>query len=380
MTGADAPLLEVRELHTRFDTRRGSVHAVNGVSFRLDEGESLALVGESGSGKSVSALSILGLVPPPGRIVAGEILLRGEDLAGLDQARWSRIRGRDIAMIFQDPMTSLNPVLPVGRQIEEVLRRHLGMDRDAARAETQRLLTRVGIPDAKGRHRDAPHTFSGGQRQRIMIAMALACRPQVLIADEPTTALDVTVQAQIVALVRDLQEELGMAVLWITHDLALVAGLVDRVAVLYAGTVVEEAPVDELFRNPRHPYTRGLMGALPGLRDGAVGAGRDGQAGGDGEPGNIMADAAAGLTRRRLKPVEGQPPILTEAPDFCPFAPRCGFASERCRAERPLLLEVTATGTADPELRSHLADSPSHTPAADSASHRSACWHQETLP
>ncbi len=357
--GTDVPLLEVRDLHTRFDTRRGTVHAVNGVSFHLYEGESLALVGESGSGKSVSALSILGLVPPPGRITSGEIRLRGEDLTGLAPAQWSRIRGHDVAMIFQDPMTSLNPVLSVGRQIQEVLQRHLGMDRDSARSETIRLLARVGIPDAEGRHRNAPHTFSGGQRQRIMIAMALACRPQVLIADEPTTALDVTVQAQIVALVRELQGELGMAVLWITHDLALVAGLADRGAVLYAGTVVEEAPVAELFRNPRHPYTRGLMGALPAFQD-EIGGVRSMEERGGGTAGS----PTPGHSRRRLTAVEGQPPTLTRAPDFCPFAPRCGFTTDRCRAERPLLHPVPAGDPSSGRL----------------GIHRTACWHQDSLP
>jgi oligopeptide transport system ATP-binding protein len=354
-----APLLEVRDLHTHFETRGGTVHAVNGVSFRLGAGEALALVGESGSGKSVSALSVLGLVPPPGRVVAGEILLSGRDLRKESQSEIRRIRGREIAMVFQDPMTSLNPVMPVGRQIEEVLSRHLGMDRPQARAECERLLTRVGIPDAGRRSRDAPHTFSGGQRQRIMIAMALACRPQLLIADEPTTALDVTVQAQIVELVQELQDELGMAVLWITHDLALVAGIVDRVAVLYSGTVVEEAPVAELFRNPRHPYTRGLMGALPGLDfRGAT----DAPTGHEGE----------GL-RPRLTPVEGRPPVLTRPPTFCPFAPRCDFTSERCHEERPPLETVAYKGdTAD--VSGERADRPS------SDLHRAACWNEEGLP
>ena len=374
-----APLLEVEDLYTRFDTRRGAVHAVNGVSFRLERGGSLALVGESGSGKSVSALSTLGLVPPPGRIVSGAIRLRGRDLTRLDPREWGRIRGREIAMIFQDPMTSLNPVLPVGRQIDEVLRHHLGMDREGARAETGRLLTRVGIPDADRRRGDAPHTFSGGQRQRIMIAMALACRPSVLIADEPTTALDVTVQAQIVALVRELQDELGMAVLWITHDLALVAGIVDRVAVLYAGTIVEEAPVDVLFRNPRHPYTRGLMGALPSVE---VGSGRpgpgdegiegpDADATGSASLAEAPTDGARRGARTRLAPVEGQPPVLREAPASCPFAPRCPRVSSRCREERPALRPVP-----DPEATGH----PGSATPAPPGRHRAACWHQEDRP
>lgn len=333
------PVLEVRDLVTRFHTRSGVVHAVNGISWALHPGESLALVGESGSGKSVSALSVLGLVPDPGRVEEGEVRLRGADLVGLPPADWRRIRGKEVAMVFQDPMTSLNPVLSVGRQIAEVLEEHTELERRDAEAEATRLMTRVGIPDAGRRVRDFPHQFSGGQRQRIMIAMALACRPAVLVADEPTTALDVTVQAQIVALVRELQDELGMAVLWITHDLALVAGLVDRVAVMYAGRIVEEAPVAELFRNPRHPYTRGLLASMPRV---------------DG-PESPPAHVPAG----RLAAIEGRPPDLLVAPgeslpEHCAFAPRCPHAGELCWTETPPLQNVTG--------------------AAGSPDHRSACW------
>ena len=338
-----SPLLEVRDLAVRFHTHRATVYAVNGVSWALRTGESLALVGESGSGKSVGALALLGLVPPPGRITSGSVRFRGTDLLELDAAGWRRIRGREIAMVFQDPMTSLNPVLPVGRQIAEVLQRHEGMDRGSAEAEAARLLARVGIPDGARRLRDHPHQFSGGQRQRIMIAMALACRPAVLVADEPTTALDVTVQAQIVRLVRELQEEMGMAVLWITHDLALAAEVVHRVAVMYAGSIVEEAPVEELFRNPRHPYTRGLLGALPRLDDPeTVGAG----------------GGSEGSAPLRLASIEGRPPLLLSEPTACAFAPRCGYATERCREAVPPLVAIQSSHDR----------------------HRSACWHRESLP
>ncbi len=351
------PLLEVRDLAVRFHTHRATVHAVNGVSWALRTGESLALVGESGSGKSVGALALLGLVPPPGHIASGSVRLRGSDLLELEPAGWRRIRGREVAMVFQDPMTSLNPVLPVGRQIAEVLRRHEAMDRRAAEAEAARLVARVGIPDGARRLRDHPHQFSGGQRQRIMIAMALACRPAVLIADEPTTALDVTVQAQIVRLVRELQEEMGMAVLWITHDLALAAEVVDRVAVMYAGSIVEEAPVEELFRNPRHPYTRGLLGALPRL-DGPGAEGADAASGAsDGRSGGT--DGASGDSDPlRLASIEGRPPRLLSEPTACAFAPRCGYATAKCREAVPSLVAIQGSD----------------------GRHRSACWHRESLP
>jgi len=329
-----ASVLEVRGLVTRFPTREGTVHAVNGISYSLEAGKALALVGESGCGKTVGALSLMGLVPRPGRVEAGEVFLGGRDVLKLSEAAWSDVRGREIAMVFQDPMTSLNPVLTVGRQITETLRRHLPRSAAEARREAVELLRLVGIADASERLDDHPHRFSGGQRQRIVIAMALACRPSVLVADEPTTALDVTIQAQIVSLVKDLQAKLGMAILWITHDLALVAGLVDRVAVMYAGSIVEEAPVRDLYRSPRHPYTVGLLRSLP---SGAARAGG------------------------RLAAIEGHPPDLTALPAGCPFAPRCPLAPERCRAEAPPL-EVVADDVV----------------AGD---HASACWRwREVVP
>lgn len=306
-------VLEVRDLVTRFPTERGLVHAVNGISYTLAAGEALALVGESGSGKSVGALSLMGLVPPPGRVVRGEVRLNGRSV--LDPAGVARreIRGKEIAMVFQDPMTSLNPVLTIGAQLAEGLRRHMGMNAAQAREEGARLLDTVGIPNAADRLSDHPHQFSGGQRQRIMIAIALACRPSVLIADEPTTALDVTIQAQIVELVKDLQRDLGMAILWITHDLSLVAGLVDRVAVMYAGSIVEEAPVRAIFRTPSHPYTVGLLRSMPSV------------------------DIRRG---QRLESIAGRPPDLLEEPESCPFAPRCPWAEARCHQEKPPLRAV----------------------------------------
>lgn len=305
--------LEVRGLTTRFPVPEGTVHAVEDVSFAVPPGGSLALVGESGCGKTVTALSLLGLVPPPGRVVAGEVLLGGRDLARLSEGEWQDVRGRQIAMVFQDPMTSLNPVLTVERQLTEPLRWHLGMGGAEARARAIELLELVRIPGAASRMRDYPHQLSGGQRQRAMLAMALACRPAVLVADEPTTALDVTVQAQIVALVRELQEQLGMSVLWITHDLALAGEVVERVAVMYAGSIVEEAPVDELFRNPRHPYTQALLAALP----------------------------ATDAPGSRLAAIEGRPPDLLAAPGAaCAFAPRCAWAEPRCSEGSPPLQAV----------------------------------------
>jgi oligopeptide transport system ATP-binding protein len=309
-----APLLDVRDLRTRFHTDRGVVHAVDGVSFTLEAGEALAVVGESGSGKTVSALSVMGLIPdPPGRIEAGEVLLNGRDLLELSDDEMRKIRGREVAMIFQDPMTSLNPVLTVGRQLTEGMEHHLGVGRREATDRAVEMLTLVGIPNARERLSHHPHQFSGGQRQRLMIGMALACSPSLLIADEPTTALDVTIQAQIVALVKDLQRQLGMAILWITHDLAVVAGLVDRVVVMYAGHVVEEAPVDRLFEYPRHPYTMGLLRSMPDPRERA---------------------------QDRLASIEGAPPDVLEAFTHCPFVDRCTHAVGRCSEERPPLMEV----------------------------------------
>lgn len=302
------PLLDVRDLEVRFRNDEGLVHAVNGVSFSLGEGDSLAVVGESGSGKSVTALAVMGLLPAT-REVAGQIRYRGRDL--LDDAEVRRVRGREIAMIYQDPMTSLNPVLTIGRQLTQVIRHHLGLNRSQARERAAELLDLVGIPSARSRLKDYPHLFSGGQRQRILIALALACDPKVLIADEPTTALDVTTQAQIIALVQDLRQRLGTAIIWITHDLGVVAGLVDRVMVMYGGLVAEQAAVDSLFERPRHPYTDGLLGSLPG-------------AGGE-----------------RLRPIPGTTPGLAEPVTACPFAPRCGHVQPDCRERRPMLVPAT---------------------------------------
>lgn len=307
-------LLEVSDLTTRFYTPDGVVHAVNGISYTLAKGESMALVGESGCGKSVSALSLIGLVPsPPGVVEHGRVLFEGQDLLKLSDRELRRIRGREIAMIFQDPMTSLNPVLTAGRQVMEGLQMHLNLGRVEARQRALELLALVGIPDAERRMDDYPHQFSGGQRQRIMMAMALACNPLLLIADEPTTALDVTIQAQIVDLVKDLKERMGMSVIWITHDLGVVASLVKKVAVMYAGYIVEIAQVFDLYERPGHPYTRGLLASLPKLHL---------------------------QERQRLIPIEGTPPDLLTPTDQCPFAPRCPFVVDRCRAERPPLQPI----------------------------------------
>ncbi len=307
-------LLEVEDLRTRFHTAEGTVYAVNGISFHLQEGETLAVVGESGCGKSVSMMSILGLIPvPPGEIASGRAQYRGRDLLKMTDSELEHVRGKEIAMIFQDPMTSLNPVLTIGTQLTESLIRHMNMQPDRAAARAVELLEWVGIPDAARRLGDYPHQFSGGMRQRVMIAMALACSPSLLIADEPTTALDVTIQAQIVELVRRVQDELAMAIIWITHDLGVVAGLANRVVVMYAGYIVEEADVDSLYENPRHPYTVALLGALP-----RVDKRRD----------------------RRLKSISGAPPNLLVEPHGCPFAPRCEFALDRCRQEMPRLENI----------------------------------------
>ena len=289
--------------------------AVNDVSFQVARGESLALVGESGSGKSMCVLSILGLVPKPGRVTSGEARLGGRDLVSLPASELRKVRGREIGMVFQDPATSLNPVLTIGRQVTEGLRAHFEMSEAARRARAIELLSLVGIPDAADRLASFPHEFSGGQRQRILIAMAIACEPSLLIADEPTTALDATIQAQIVGLLKDLQKRLGMAILWITHDLALVAGLAERVAVMYAGSMVETASTRDLFKRPRHPYTLGLLKAMP-----RTDARHDG-----GES---------------LVPIPGAPPDLRGELVGCAFAPRCSRVIERCRTERPPLLPV----------------------------------------
>ncbi len=304
-------LLKVKNLVTRFYTEDGIVHAVNRVSFAVTKGESLAIVGESGCGKSVTALSIMGLVPsPPGKVEEGEILFADRDLLKLSEREMRQVRGREIAMIFQDPMTSLNPVLPVGRQITESLKLHLKMNQDEAKERAVELLTLVGIPDAADRVSDYPQQFSGGQRQRVMIAMALACNPLLLIADEPTTALDVTVQAQITNLVKQLKSKFQMSVIWITHDLGVVAGLVDKVAVMYAGHIVEIATVQEVYQKSAHPYTIGLLASLP------------------------KVDARE---KRRLIPIEGSPPDLLEDANHCSFAPRCRYAVDKCRNQMPPL-------------------------------------------
>ena len=303
-------LLEVRRLETYFETRAGTVRAVDDVSFEIQPGETLGLVGESGCGKSMTALSILRLVPRPGRIVSGEILFEGEDLLQLSEPEMRRLRGGRIGMVFQDPMTSLNPVHTVGDQIAESARIHFRSSRKAARQRAVDLLASVGIPRANERAGDYPHQFSGGMRQRVMIAIALACDPALLLADEPTTALDVTIQAQILELIRSLSEQRQMAVLLITHDLGIAAGMCDRVNVMYAGRIVESAPVEPLFDRPQMPYTAALMGSIPAL---ASSFGSD------------------------LRTIEGTPPDLIDPPPFCRFAPRCPHAREVCRSGEPEL-------------------------------------------
>ncbi|HEX9115358.1 MAG TPA: ABC transporter ATP-binding protein [Anaerolineae bacterium] len=306
-------LLEVKGLETRFFTQDGVVQAVNGISYSLDEGETLAIVGESGCGKSVGVMSLLRLIQsPPGKITGGEVWFDGKNLLKLSDDEIRQVRGNRIAMIFQDPMTSLNPVLTIGYQVSEALMLHMGMDRAAARQRSIELLEMVGIPEAGSRIDDYPHQFSGGMRQRVMIAMGLSCNPQLLIADEPTTALDVTIQAQITDLVKRLRDEIGMAIIWITHDLGVVAGLADRVIVMYAGFIVEEAPVKDLYARPSHPYTLGLLGSLPRL---------DQEKGGG----------------HRLTSIEGLPPDLVDLPAGCPFYARCKFHIERCQVENPRL-------------------------------------------
>jgi len=304
-------LLNVENLTVHFHTDDGVVRAVEGVSFAVEPGETLGIVGESGSGKSVTNLAVMGLVPrPPGRVVAGKAIFRNRDLLKLTQRELRGIRGRRIAMIFQDPMTSLNPFLTVARQMTEVTRLHLGHSRDEALGHAVAMLDRVGIPAPDRRVFDYPHQLSGGMRQRVMIAMALSCKPDLLIADEPSTALDVTIQAQILELMRNLQDEQGTAIILITHDLGVIAGTCHRVAVMYAGRFVEEAGVDELFARPKHPYTLGLLESIPRL------------------------DEERGA---ELKPIAGQPPHLVDLPPGCPFRPRCRFAIERCAREDPPL-------------------------------------------
>lgn len=304
-------LLQIKDLTTRFYTEDGVVYAVNGISYTLGEGEILGIVGESGCGKSVHALSIMGLIPqPPGKIEKGEVNFDGRDTLKASQNELRDIRGSQIAMVFQDPMTSLNPVFTVGYQIMEALKLHLGFDDKQARERTAELLSMVGIPDAKQRVDDYPHQFSGGMRQRAMIAMALSCNPMLLIADEPTTALDVTIQAQIVDLVKRLQEELGMAVMWITHDLGIVAEIAQKINVMYAGYIVERGTARDIFKKTRHPYTMGLLASLPRL------------------------DEAPGT---ELVAIPGLPPDLLSLPDGCPFVYRCMYAVDRCLEEMPPL-------------------------------------------
>ncbi|ACZ37827.1 ABC transporter ATP-binding protein [Sphaerobacter thermophilus] len=322
------PLLEVRNLRTQFFTQDGVVKAVDDVSFHIMPGETLGVVGESGCGKSITAMSIMRLIPsPPGKIVSGEILFEGEDILKMSDEEVRSIRGNKIAMIFQDPMTSLNPVLTINRQISEALELHLGMSRSQARQRSIELLKMVGIPNAEERVDQYPHQFSGGMRQRVMIAMALSCNPRMLIADEPTTALDVTIQAQILDLMRNLQQEHNTALMMITHDLGVVAGMTDRIQVMYAGHIVETAPTEELFANPRHPYTVGLLNSIPRL------------------------DAQV---KEKLQPIRGLPPDLIDLPDMCPFLPRCDYAREKCEQKNPPLLDVNER-------------------------HRSACWYWEEV-
>jgi peptide/nickel transport system ATP-binding protein len=325
----ETPVLAIDGLKTWFYTRDGVVRAVDGVSFTVARGETLGVVGESGCGKSVAALSVMGLVPnPPGRIVGGSIKLADRELVGLDEASMRAVRGNEISMIFQEPMTSLNPVMRIGRQIAEPLVVHQGLSRRAAHVRAIEMLELVRIPEARRRADEYPHQLSGGMRQRVMIAMALACRPAVLLADEPTTALDVTIQAQILRLMLELKRELGTAIVLITHDLGVVAQTVQRVVVMYAGRKVEEAPTEALFARPRHPYTVGLLGSIPRL------------------------DRAADNRRERLVEIAGMVPSLAEPLAGCRFAPRCSLATEECR-------------TLDPPLE------------AKAPGHAAACWHSE---
>jgi len=307
-------ILEVKDLKTYFYTRDGTVKAVDGLSYHVDKGECVGLVGESACGKSVSAMSVLRLIPyPPGIIVGGEILFKGEDLLQVTEERMRAIRGNQIAMVFQEPTTSLNPVLTVGRQISELLELHRGMERKTALSESVRLLKLVGIPDSERRIKDYPHQFSGGMQQRIMIAMALSCKPELIIADEPTTSLDVTVQAQVLEIIEGLRAEFGTAVMIITHNLGAVARYVDRVNVMYAGALVETGPTEEIYANPKHPYTLGLLASVPSLDS---------------------------PRKESLRIIKGLPPNLARLPKGCSFAPRCAYAMDRCREEKPVLEKV----------------------------------------
>jgi oligopeptide transport system ATP-binding protein len=309
-----AALLQVKDLATQFFTESGVVKAVDGITYDIEEGETLALVGESGCGKSVSALSLMRLIPdPPGKTVAGEVIFEGEDLLKMSDEDMRHIRGNRMSMIFQEPMTSLNPVLTIGRQITESLELHLKMDRQAARERAAELLSLVGIPDGMRRLDDYPHQFSGGMRQRVMIAMGLTCNPRLLIADEPTTALDVTIQAQILELIQRLSVELGLAVLIITHNLGVVARYAHRVNVMYAGKIIERGSAKDIYQNPKHPYTHGLLKSVPRLD----------------QP-----------KREKLDPIEGMPPDLISLPPGCSFRPRCTYAVDRCATDIPGLTAV----------------------------------------
>ena len=328
LRGDSAPLLDVRNLVTQFVTDEGPVRVVNDVSFQINEGETLGLVGESGCGKSVTALSIMGLVPtPPGKIESGEIHFQGQDLLRLHNDDMRRIRGKEISMVFQEPMTSLNPVLSIERQLAEPLRLHMGMTRDVAKSRACELLEMVGIPDAEDRLKDYPHRMSGGQRQRIMIAMALSCNPKLLIADEPTTALDVTIQAQVLELMMTLSKEFGTALLIITHNLGVVARFADRVNVMYSGKIREMGPADDIFDSPSHPYTIGLLNAIPRFDQG---------------------------DRARLQMIKGEIPDPAHRPSGCSFNPRCPWAVDKCSVSEPSLAAV----------------GPDHT---------SACWEAATV-
>jgi oligopeptide/dipeptide ABC transporter ATP-binding protein len=309
-----ATLLEVKDLRTYFYTFEGVVKAVDGVTYEVEEGETLGLVGESGCGKSVSALSLMRLIPdPPGKIVDGQLLFDGEDILKIDMDDMRRVRGAKMSMVFQEPMTSLNPVLTLEKQLSETLQLHKGMDREAARQESANLLARVGIPDPERRVRQYPHQFSGGMRQRVMIAMALSCNPKLIVADEPTTALDVTIQAQILELMKSLTHEFGVALIVITHNLGVVARYADRMNIMYAGKIIERGASSEVYSNPRHPYTVGLLKSVPRLD----------------------------LPRRaKLDPIEGQPPDLVNLPPGCAFRDRCKFAVDKCAKEAPPLMQV----------------------------------------
>ena len=338
-------ILEVKSLSTYFFTRAGTIKAADDVSFSIKPGSTLALVGESGSGKSVTSLSIMRLVQPPGKITAGEIVFDGRDLLKLDDRDMRRLRGREIAMIFQDPMTSLNPVYTVGDQIAEAIELHEGVSRKQAWANTVEMMKRVKIPDAERRAKDYPHQLSGGMRQRVMIAMALSCKPKLLIADEPTTALDVTIQAEILELLTTLKDDFNLSMLLITHDLGVVAEIADRVAVMYAGRIVEESPVRDIFRTPRHPYTEGLLGSVPRLTE-------------------------RGIKRHRLQTIEGTVPNLLHLPEGCKFAPRCAYVIDQCTHGEIPLLECGAERRARCIRHDRVSDESAKTHAGRSSSAR----------